>query len=200
MTTAQALIKVRTVETRRSAPGICITLPYIDRIDRCPRASRHRLGHLRGHLINAVNQLATEAAMNSSARAQARWDNMQPDDDSGFEEAANRWIEDTAENLMRGCDLVIRRRGSAPIVVEYSAYLAAVQLHLNQRQIDGLDDEDMFAQLVIAAAQGASAKSLARGVLGPSDHPQGKLFDIAVELVTPHAEAGLEAEAEDADL
>lgn len=138
--------------------------------------------------------------MNSFARAQARWDNMQPDDDSGFEEAANRWIEDTAENLVRGCDLVIRRRGSPPIVVEYSAFVGKVQEHLNQRQIDGLDDEDMFAQLVIAAAQGAPAKSLARGVLGPSDHPQGKLFDIAAELVTPHAEAGLEAEAEDADL
>jgi hypothetical protein len=138
--------------------------------------------------------------MNSFARAQARWVNLLPDDDSGREEAVSRWIEDTAENLVRGCDLVIRRRMSAPIVVEYSAFLAMVQEHLNQRQSDGLDDEDMLAQVVIAAATGAPAKSMARHVLGPSSHPQGKLFEIAVELVTPHAEAGLEAEAEDADL
>lgn len=137
--------------------------------------------------------------MNSLALAQARWDNMQPEDDPGHE-AAQRWIHDSAENLVRGCDLVIRRSLSAPIVVGFSAFLTKVQDHLNQRQIDGLDDEDMFAQLVIAAAQGAPAKSLARGVLGPSDHPQGKLFEIAVEMVTPHAAAGLEAEAEDADL
>lgn len=138
--------------------------------------------------------------MNSFARAQARWDNMQPDDDSGHEEAAHRWIEDTAENLMRGCDLVIRRQYSAPIVVEYSAYLAAVQQHLNQRQIDDEDPEDSFAQLVIAAVGGGPVKTFAAALLGEGETPMGKLFDIAKALVEPHAEAGLEAEAEDADL
>ena len=138
--------------------------------------------------------------MNSFARAQARWDNMQPDDDSGFEEAANRWIEDTAENLMRGCDLVIRRRGSAPIVVEYSAYLNAVQLHLNQRQIDGEDPQEFFAQLVIAAVTGGPVKTFGEALLGEGETSMGTLFDIAVVLVEPHAEAGLQAEAEDADL
>jgi hypothetical protein len=138
--------------------------------------------------------------MNSFARAQARWDNMQPDDDSGHEEAAHRWIEDTAENLMRGCDLVIRRRFSAPIVVGYSAYLAAVQLHLNQRQIDDEDPDDSFAQLVIAAVTGGPVKTFGEALLGEGESPMGKLFDIAVALVEPHAEAGLQAEAEDADL
>jgi hypothetical protein len=138
--------------------------------------------------------------MNSFARAQARWDNMQPDDDSGHEEAAHRWIEDTAENLMRGCDLVIRRQYSAPIVVEYSAYLAAVQQHLNQRQIDDEDPEDSFAQLVIAAVGGGPVKTFGEALLGEGETSMGKLFDIAVSLVEPHAEAGLEAEAEDADL
>lgn len=138
--------------------------------------------------------------MNSLAISQARWDNMQPDDHSGFEEAAHRWIEHTAENLVRGCDLVIRRRMSAPLVVEYATFLTRVQDYLNQRQIDGADDEDFFAQLVIAAFSGAPAKSLARSLLGEGETSMGKLFDIAVELVTPHAEAGLEAEAEDAEL
>ncbi|WP_062390875.1 hypothetical protein [Pseudomonas abietaniphila] len=138
--------------------------------------------------------------MNSFARAQARWDNMQPDDDSGHEEAARVWIEDTAENLMRGCDLVIRRRLCSPIVVEYSTFLTEVQTHLNQRQIDDEDPDDFFAQLVIAAVGGAPAKTFALGLLGEGQTPMGKLFDIAVALVEPHAEAGLQAEAEDADL
>ncbi|SEQ27203.1 hypothetical protein SAMN03159444_01384 [Pseudomonas sp. NFACC02] len=138
--------------------------------------------------------------MNSFARAQARWDNMQPDDDSGHEEAARVWIENTAENLMRGCDLVIRRRFSSPIVVEYSAYLNAVQLHLNQRQIDGEDNEDFFAQLVIAAITGGPVKTFGEALLGEGETSMGKLFDIAVALVEPHAEAGLQAEAEDAEL
>lgn len=138
--------------------------------------------------------------MNSFARAQARWDNMLPDEESGREEAAHRWIEDTAENLMRGCDLVIRRRFSAPIVVEYSAYLAAVQLHLNQRQIDDEDTEDFFAQMVIAAITGGPVKTFGEALLGEGETSMGKLFDIAVSLVEPHAEAGLQAEAEDDEL
>jgi hypothetical protein len=138
--------------------------------------------------------------MNSFARAQARWDNMQPDEDSGHEEAARVWIENTAENLMRGCDLVIRRQYSAPIVVEYSAYLNAVQLHLNKRQEDGEDGEDWFAQMVIAAITGGPVKTFAGALLGEGETSMGKLFDIAVALVKPHAEAGLQAEAEDADL
>ncbi len=138
--------------------------------------------------------------MNSLARAQARWDNMQPEDDSGAKEAAHRWIEDAAENLVRGCDLVIRRRSSTPIVVGYASFLSKVQEHLNQRQIDGLDDEDFFAQLVIAAVSGAPAKTLGEALLGEGETSMGKLFDIAVELVSPHADAGIEAEAEDAEL
>jgi len=137
--------------------------------------------------------------MNSFARAQTRWDNMQPDGDSGHEEAAHRWIEDTAENLTRGCDLVIRRRLCSPIVVEYSTFLSKVQEYLNQRQIDGLDDEDFFAQMVIAAVGGAPGKTLGLALLGEGESPMGKLFDIAVALVEPHAEAGLQAESEDAD-
>jgi hypothetical protein len=101
---------------------------------------------------------------------------------------------------MRGCDLVIRRRLCSPIVVEYSTFLSDVQTHLNQRQIDDEDPDDFFAQLVIAALGGAPAKTFALGLLGPGQTPMGTLFDIAVALVEPHAEAGLEAEAEDADL
>ena len=36
--------------------------------------------------------------MNSFAREQARWDNMQQDEDSGHEEAARVWTENTGEN------------------------------------------------------------------------------------------------------
>jgi len=138
--------------------------------------------------------------MNSLARAQARWDSMEPDDDSGYEEAASRWVEDKAEQLVRGCDLIIRRPGQMPIVVSYDAFLAKVQDHLNDRQIAGKDDEDMFAQVVIAAVSGAPAQRMARLLLGHSDHPEGKLYEMAVELVKPHAEAGLEAQAEDEGL
>lgn len=135
--------------------------------------------------------------MNALARSQARWDNMQPDDDSGFEEAVSSWIEDKAEQLVRGCDLVIRRRGQAPIVASYDAFLTKIQDHLNQRQIDGKDDEDIFAQVVIAAISGAPAKGTASRLLGHSEHPAGKLYEIATEMVEPHAEAGLQAQAED---
>jgi hypothetical protein len=69
-----------------------------------------------------------------------------------------------------------------------------IQAQLNQRQIDGEDDEDLFAQLVIAAIKGGNVRGFAEKLLGPHD-----LQDIALKLVEPWFDLAVEQAREDVD-
>jgi hypothetical protein len=136
--------------------------------------------------------------MNALQLAQERYDYAEPADDSAHQEALQRWIENAAEQLAMGADVVIRRRGWHVATVKYGDFLLRVQEHLTCR-LDQ-DDDLNFAQLVIAAMGGVGRQSMARRLLGPTDHSLGVLHQIAQEMVRPHAEAGLEQDAEDAEL
>ncbi|MBI3908504.1 MAG: hypothetical protein HY309_24450 [Pseudomonas fluorescens] len=131
--------------------------------------------------------------MNALAAAQSRWDRMTPCDTSARDEAADDWSYNAAEQLVLGCDVVIRTRRQTK-VIEYAEFLGKIQAQLNQRQIDGEDDEDLFAQLVIAAIKGGSVKGFAEKLLGPHD-----LQGIAMELVEPWFDLAMEQAAEDDD-
>jgi hypothetical protein len=127
------------------------------------------------------------------AAAQSRWDHMIPDDTSVRDEAADNWSYNAAEQLVLGCDVVIRTRRQTK-VIEYAEFLGKIQAQLNQRQIDGEDDEDLFAQLVIAAIKGGNVRGFAEKLLGPHD-----LQDIALKLVEPWFDLAVEQAREDVD-
>ena len=129
--------------------------------------------------------------MSALAAAQSRWDHMTPCDTSARDEAADDWSYNAAEQLVLGCDVVIRTRRQTK-VISYADFLGKVQAQLNQRQIDGEDDEDNFAQLVIAAMKGGNGRDFAQKLLGPKD-----LQDIALELVEPWFDLAMEQAAED---
>lgn len=131
--------------------------------------------------------------MNAFAAAQSRWDSMTPVDTSARDEAADEWAYNAAEQLVLGCDVVIRTRRQTK-VISYAEFLSKIQAQLNQRQIDGEDDEDNFAQLVMAALSGANGKDFAQKLLGPTG-PQ----DIALEMVEPWFDLAMEQAAEDLD-
>ncbi|PBJ02062.1 hypothetical protein [Pseudomonas sp. ACN5] len=131
--------------------------------------------------------------MNALAAAQSHWDRMIPDDTSARDEAADDWSYNAAEQLVLGCDVVIRTRHQTK-VIGYADFLGKVQAQLNQRQIDGEDDEDNFAQLVIAAINGGNVKSFAEKLLG-QQAPQ----DIAINLVEPWFDLAMEQVAENDD-
>jgi len=131
--------------------------------------------------------------MNALAAAQSHWDNMTPVDTSARDEAADNWSYNAAEQLVLGCDVVIRTRRQAK-VISYADFLGKIQAQLNQRQIDGEDKEDLFAQLVVAAIKGGNVKGFAEKLLGPND-----LQDIALELVEPWFDLAMEQVAEDVD-
>ncbi|MEA9994576.1 hypothetical protein QN382_19945 [Pseudomonas sp. 10B1] len=134
-------------------------------------------------------------------RAQEAYDHRLPPDDSDVAElAVNNWLFESAERLASGLDVLFRRRYRKQQGVTYAEFATAVQDHLNQRQKDGEDKEDWFAQLVIDVQRGAPCKTLAGFLLGKSNHSYGKLHEIAEELLKPLAKDGLTAQMEDGEL
>jgi hypothetical protein len=118
---------------------------------------------------------------------------MTPCDTSARDEAADDWSYNAAEQLVLGCDVVIRTRRQTK-VIGYAEFLGKIQTQLNQRQIDGEDNEDLFAQLVVAAIKGGNVRGFAEKLLGPHG-----LQDIALELVEPWFDLAVEQAREDVD-
>ncbi|MNG28986.1 hypothetical protein D3C84_1143400 [compost metagenome] len=84
--------------------------------------------------------------------------------------------------------------------VTAAEYATHLQLHLNQRQIDGLDDRDSFARLVISSAvgSGSDCRTHAKHLLG-SDRLIERLEEIAADLLRPHAADAAAAQREEAE-
>jgi hypothetical protein len=118
---------------------------------------------------------------------------MTPVDTSARDEAADEWAYNAAEQLVLGCDVVIRTRRQTK-VISYADFLGNVQAQLNQRQIDGEDTEDLFAQLVVAAIATSNVKGLAQRLLGDKD-----LHEIAQEMVDPWFDLAVEQAVEEND-
>ena len=110
------------------------------------------------------------------------------------------WLESAAEQLVQGSDVVWKRRNGPQRRVTADEFAAVVQNHLNDRQKDGLDEQDGFGRLVINAMAGAPGKTHAQYLLGPTRHPLGKLHELAENLLrefAPDAAAAQREEDED---
>lgn len=107
------------------------------------------------------------------------------------------WLESAAEQLVCGSDVEWKRRFGLAQKVTSAQYAEHLQLHLNQRQIDGLDDRDSFANLVLAVVVGSPAEALthAKRLLG-TESPVTELETIAADLLRPHAAEAVAAERE----
>jgi len=110
------------------------------------------------------------------------------------------WLESAAEQLVCGSDVTWKRRFGPAQKVTKAQYAEHLQHHLNQRQIDGLDDRDSFANLVLAVVVGSSAEALthAKHLLG-TDSPVTELEAIAADLLRPYAAEAVTAEREAAE-
>jgi len=110
------------------------------------------------------------------------------------------WLESAAEQLVCGSDVTWKRRFGPVQKVTAAEFATHLQLHLNQRQIDGLDNRDSFANLVLAAVVGSPAEAMtyAKHLLG-SDRPVEQLETIAADLLHPHAADAVAAEREEAE-
>lgn len=135
--------------------------------------------------------------MSALRKCQERYDNASPDDDSDHEEAATRWIEDNAEYLVAGSDVMFKPRFGPSRGVTQDQFVAKLSEHLRSLQEAEVDDLSALALLVLEVENGGPAKTHARNVTGVSDHPRGKLYEIAESLLEPYADDALIAQAED---
>ncbi len=110
------------------------------------------------------------------------------------------WLEHSAEQLVCGMDIKWKRRYGQPQVVTFDRFCTVLQRHLNQRQIDGLDERDSFARLLLSAMLGSQgdARAHAADLLG-QQRPIEAVERIAVALLRPYAADAVAAEREEAE-
>ena len=137
--------------------------------------------------------------MSALRKAQLEYDNRMPPPVSEDDLAESEWLEANAERLLMGYRISWGYQPAERGEVTQADFARAVQDHLNQRQIDGEDQQDAFGQLVIGAMGFRSSgllMDLAVYLLGK----KSALKDIALELLRPHAEAAVAFEQERARL
>ena len=138
--------------------------------------------------------------MGALRAAQWRYDHAEPDDDSAHQEAAQQWIENNAESLVGGCDVLIPQRFGGPVGVRQDQFVAKVAEHLRALQETEKDDLNALAILLLQAQAGGPVKSMVEDVVGQSEHCRGKLYEIAESMLDQYAEQGLRYEADEARL
>ena len=140
--------------------------------------------------------------MNAIALAQHEFDNRLPPpvSESPQEIARAEWLYNAAEDLLRGVSVTFQRRMHAPQGVTAAQFANAVDEYVNQRLADCEIGTSALGWLVIAAERGQTDKTATAELLGRSDHPLGKLGEIAESLLKPLANDALKAQAEDDEL
>ena len=138
--------------------------------------------------------------MSALRKAQWLYDNAEPVDDSAHQEAIQAWIEDKAEQLVGGADVLVRQRFGQPVGIRQDQFVAKVAEHLRALQEAEQDDLNALALLLLQAETGGPVKNMVGEVVGQSNHSRGKLYEIAESILEQYAQAGVEADAEDAEL
>lgn len=140
--------------------------------------------------------------MNAALIAQLNYENRLPPpvSESPRDDARAEWIYNAAEDLLRGCGVSFQRRMRSPQGVTAAQFALAVDEHINNRLADNEVHTSALGWLVITAERGQADKVSTAELLGHSDHPLGKLGEIAESLLKPLADDALKAQAEDDEL
>jgi hypothetical protein len=143
-----------------------------------------------------------EAIMNATQLAQLRLERRLPPpvSESPHDDARAEWIYNAAEDLLRGDNVSFQRRMRAPQGVTAEEFALAVDEYVNNRLADSEVHSSALGWLLITAAIGNADKTAVAELLGRSDHPLGKLGEIAEMLLQPLADDALIAQAEDGAL
>lgn len=142
--------------------------------------------------------------MNAALKlSQERFDAQLPPpvSESPQEVARAEWIYNAVEQLVRfGSIVSFRRRMHQPQGVTQQQLALEVDEYLNGRLADCEVNSSALGWLIISASNGYLDKNAIAELLGPSDHPFGKIGEIAEALLSPLADDALIAQAEDAEL
>lgn len=121
-----------------------------------------------------------------------------PVSETAQELAQTEWLYNSAEDLLQGVDVKFQRRMRQPQGVTVAELALAVDEHVNGRLADGEVHTPALGWLLLSP--GRPDKNAIAELLGPSDHPLGKLGEIAEDLLRPLADDALIAQAEDNEL
>lgn len=135
--------------------------------------------------------------MNAALIAQLNYENRTPPpvSESPKDEARAEWLYNAAEELLRGCGVSFQRRMRKPQGVTAAQFALAVDEHVNRRLADCDIETSALGWLLISAERGQADKTSTAELLGRSDHPLGKLGEIAEELLAPMADDAIKAQA-----
>ncbi|WP_430310615.1 hypothetical protein [Pseudomonas sp. PONIH3] len=132
--------------------------------------------------------------MGALRAAQWQYDNQLPPAVSDEDAAQAEWIEDNARRLVLGYRVSWGYRGERGEFTQ-ADFARSVQDHLNNRQIDGLDQKYAFGQLVMAGL-GTGSKGFIMELCTYLVGGPKALKEIAADLVRPVAAKALAAEQE----
>ncbi|WP_205548603.1 hypothetical protein [Pseudomonas carnis] len=142
--------------------------------------------------------------MNAALKiCQERYDAQLPPpvSESAVEIARREWLYNATEQLVRfGQDVKFQRRLRRPQAVTVAQLALAADELANNRQASCEVGTPALGWLLIANNLGRADKESTAELLGPSDHPFGKLGEIAEALLRPLADDALAAQAEDDEL
>jgi len=141
--------------------------------------------------------------MNATALAQSEFDNCLPPpvSESPLELAKSEWLYNATEQLVRyGRDVKFQRRMCSPQGVRAEEFALAVDEYANKRLADCEVHTSALGWLLITTAYGKGDYEAVIELLGRSEHPFGKLGEIAESLLAPLADDALIAQAEDDEL
>ncbi|WP_236232283.1 MULTISPECIES: hypothetical protein [Pseudomonas] len=130
--------------------------------------------------------------MGALRAAQFEYDNRMPPAVSDDEVAQAEWIERCAAELVSGYRVSWGYRGERGEFTQ-ADFARAVQDHLNNRQIDGLDQQDAFGKLVMAGL-GTGSKGFIMELCTYLMGGPKALKEIAADLVRPVAAKAVAAE------
>ena len=141
--------------------------------------------------------------MNATALAQSEFDNRLPPpvSETPRDLALAEWLYNATEQLVRfSQDVKFQRRLRRPQVVTVAQLALAADELANNRQAGCEVGTPALGWMLIANNCGRADKDAAAELLGRSDHPFGKLGEIAEALLRPLADDALAAQAEDDEL
>lgn len=141
--------------------------------------------------------------MNAALKiCQERYDAQLPPpvSESAVEIARREWLYNATEQLVRfRMDVKFQRRMCQPQGVRVSQFALAVDEHANNRLASCEVNTPALGWLLVTTDDKPDKNAVAE-LLGPSDHPFGKLGEIAEDLLRPLADDALAAQAEDDEL
>ena len=139
--------------------------------------------------------------MSALRKAQFEHDKQLPPpvSETAQEVAREEWLHNAVEQLLLGCDVKFQRRMRKAQGVTVAELEAAVDEHANGRLADGEVVTPSLGRLLIENSGGRADKAATAELLGSSDHPRGKLGEIAECLLRPLVNDALIAQAEDSE-